>query len=168
VTAPADRSASRGEGAAGAPDAPWRDPMTWLLPAIAVQAMVTLLEPRWTGGLTLVQGLGAFGLTVAGAWLMREAARELDWNATPVCVDEAPRARVATGPYRLSRHPMYLGAVVLLLGVATALGSLFAAAVAIAFGAWLDLCWARPEEDRLGARFGPAWAAYAANVRRWL
>jgi protein-S-isoprenylcysteine O-methyltransferase Ste14 len=168
VTAPADRAAGPSARAGGPSAAPWRDPMAWLLPAIAVQAVVMLLEPRWTAGLTLTQALGAFGLMIAGAWLMQEAARELDWNATPVCVDEAPRALVATGPYRLSRHPMYLGAVVLLLGVATALGSLFAAAVAIASGAWLDRSWARLEDDRLEARFGPAWAAYAANVRRWL
>ena len=38
--------------------------------------------------------------------------------ATPVCVDDPAHALVATGPLRLGRHPMYLGAVAVLTGPA--------------------------------------------------
>jgi protein-S-isoprenylcysteine O-methyltransferase Ste14 len=155
-------------GPGAATRAAWRTPLLWMLPAIGLQALAALLEPPLAAGLSVVQALAALALTATGGWLMRGAAQELEWNATPVCVDEPARALVATGPYRVSRHPMYLGAVAVLLGVAVVLGSPLAAGVALAFGAWLDLAQARPEDARLRARFGPSWEAYAANVRRWV
>jgi protein-S-isoprenylcysteine O-methyltransferase Ste14 len=151
-------------------------PLLWMMPAIALQSVLMVLEPAATGlvgpggmaGLSPLQALAALALIGCGTWLIRGGAHELEWNATPVCVDETARALVATGPYRLSRHPMYLGAVAVLLGVAVALGSVLAALVAAGFVFWVDLRHARPEDARLRAQFGPAWRAYAARVRRWL
>jgi protein-S-isoprenylcysteine O-methyltransferase Ste14 len=151
-------------------------PLLWMMPAIALQSMLMVLEPAATGlvgpggmaGLSPLQALVALALIGCGTWLIRGGAHELGWNATPVCVDETARALVATGPYRFSRHPMYLGAVAVLLGVAVALGSVLAALVAAGFVFWVDLRHARPEDARLRAQFGPAWRAYAARVRRWL
>ena len=56
----------------------------------------------------------------------------------------------------------------MLLGVAVALGSVLAALVAAGFALWIERCHVRREEARLHGRFGPAWRAYAARVRRWL
>lgn len=142
----------------------------WLLPAIALQS---LLAAAWSASpstfeLSLAQALASFAAILGGGWLIRAAAVELDWNATPVCVREAPRALVATGPYRVGRHPMYLGAALVLAGTALALGSWPAGGVAAAYLAWLDLRHARAEDAALHARFGPAWRAYAARTRRWL
>jgi protein-S-isoprenylcysteine O-methyltransferase Ste14 len=141
----------------------------WLLPAIALQAT---LAAAWPGSpaafeLSLAQGLASLAAIAGGGWLIRAAAAELDWNGTPVCVEEAPRALVATGPYRLGRHPMYLGATLVLVGAALALGSVPAGLVAAAYFGWLDLGHARREDAALHARFGPAWRAYAASTRRW-
>jgi protein-S-isoprenylcysteine O-methyltransferase Ste14 len=151
-------------------------PLLWMMPAIALQAMLMVLEPAAAGlagpggmaGLSPLQALVALALIGCGTWLIRGGVHELEWNATPVGVDEPARALVATGPYRVSRHPMYLGAVAVLLGVAVALGSVLAALVAAGFAFWIDLRHARHEDARLRARFGPAWRAYAARVRRWL
>lgn len=144
--------------------------LLWLLPAIALQATLAAL---WSASpaafeLSLVQGLASLAAIVGGGGLIRAAVVELDWNATPVCVDEAPRALIATGPYRLGRHPMYLGATLVLAGTALALGSAAAGAVVAAYFAWLALGPVRREEAALHARFGPAWRAYAARTRRWL
>jgi len=151
-------------------------PLLWMMPAIALQSMLMVLEPSAAGlaakggmaGLSPLQGLVALALIGCGSWLIRGGAHELAWNATPVCADETERALVVTGPYRFSRHPMYLGAAAVLVGVAVALGSVLAALVAAGFVLWVDLRHARREDARLQARFGPAWRAYAASVRRWL
>jgi len=149
-------------------------PLLWLLPAMALQATLAALPSPLSGPLpaafelSLVQGLAALALIAGGGGLIRAAAHELDWNATPVCVDEPARALVVTGPFRLGRHPMYLGAVAVLAGTATALGAPVAAGVAAGYAAWIDLRHARREDAALHARFGPAWRAYAARTRRWL
>ena len=77
-------------------------------------------------------------------------------------------ALVTGGLYRYTRNPMYLGMVLLLVGVAIALGSL---------GAWLPIpvfVWiiqARfivGEERFLEQTFGESYVAYKRGVRRWL
>jgi protein-S-isoprenylcysteine O-methyltransferase Ste14 len=153
-------------------------PLLWLLPAMALQSTLAALPTPLSGPLagalpaalelSLVQGLVALALIAGGGWLIKAAADELDWNATPVCVDEPARALVTTGPFHLGRHPMYLGAVAVLAGTATVLGSPVAALVAAGYAAWIDLRHARREDVALHARFGPAWRAYAARTRRWL
>ena len=60
--------------------------------------------------MTIAQGVGAL-LLVGGGWLLRAAAHELAWNATPVWGGAPARALIVTGPCRRVRHPMYAGAV---------------------------------------------------------
>jgi len=163
-----DARASAGPATTGA--RPAVPALLWLLPAIALQATVAALDAGTppTFELSIVQGLASLAAIVGGGALIRAAVVELDWNATPVCVDAAPRALVATGPYRHGRHPTYLGAALVLAGTALALDSLAAGGVAAAYFAWLDLGPARREDAVLQARFGPAWRAYAARTRRWI
>ena len=163
----ARRDATDVRGIAGPSTVP---PLSWLLPGIALQAGLSALWPGGPAafGIALGQALAALAAIAGGGWLIRAAAAELDWNATPACAEEAPRALVATGPYRFGRHPMYLGATLVLAGTALALGSVPAVAVAVAYLGWLDLRHARREDAVLHARFGPAWRAYAARTRRWL
>lgn len=78
-------------------------------------------------------------------------------------------ALVTSGIYRLSRNPMYLGMVLLLMAWATWLGSLLALGVGPAlFVLFITRFQIIPEERALQARFGNAYRWYAARVRRWL
>ena len=84
-------------------------------------------------------------------------------------VPHHPVARLVTsGPYRLSRNPMYTGLAVVYLGVALLLGSwwplLLGAPVILAVYALVI----RPEERYLSERFGDAYADYRSRVGRWL
>jgi len=75
---------------------------------------------------------------------------------------------VVSGPFRFSRHPMYLG-MFLILGAAAvwaAEWALVAVIPVLALG--VDRFVARPEEAELAAAFPEAWAAYVRSVRRWL
>lgn len=77
-------------------------------------------------------------------------------------------ALVAQGPYRFTRNPMYLGLALVYLGVALLLNAawplvLFPVAIMLV-ERWVI---AR-EEVYLERRFGDAYRAYKARVRRWL
>ena len=71
---------------------------------------------------------------------------------------------ITTGPYRLVRHPLYLGMFVATIGLAVAfrslLGMLISLAVFIPAGLWR----ARIEEEALTRRFGVEWGDYAAKT----
>lgn len=77
-----------------------------------------------------------------------------------------PVRLVTTGPYRLTRNPMYLGHLIFFLGLAL----LFSGA------AWLvlagHLLWfdhrARADEAHLQKLFGASYADYFARVKRWV
>jgi protein-S-isoprenylcysteine O-methyltransferase Ste14 len=63
---------------------------------------------------------------------------------------------------------MYLGFVLMLVGLALLLGSASPFGVAALFALLLDFRFIRAEEAMLNAKFGAAWRAYKARVRRWL
>jgi protein-S-isoprenylcysteine O-methyltransferase Ste14 len=75
---------------------------------------------------------------------------------------------IEEGPYRLSRNPLYVGLLVLYLGVALLVPTVWAivlfpvAVVLLLWGAIL------PEERFLHERFGTPYDAYTRRVRRWL
>jgi protein-S-isoprenylcysteine O-methyltransferase Ste14 len=81
---------------------------------------------------------------------------------------EAATALVVSGIYRVTRNPMYLGFLFLLLGELVWLGNPIAACVAPAFVVYLTRFQIRPEEAALRERFGLEYSKYAARVRRWL
>jgi protein-S-isoprenylcysteine O-methyltransferase Ste14 len=102
-------------------------------------------------------------LTGIGAALVAWSARELGSSLTPF-PKPLPRGElVETGPYRVLRHPIYVG------------GVLFFAGLSLAFSAWglvltavLAVFWvakARLEERHLAARF-PRYADY--RRRTWV
>ncbi len=75
---------------------------------------------------------------------------------------------VTTGLYRFSRNPMYLGFVLILIGVAVLCGSLTPFFVAALFAALMDREFIALEEKMLARKFGAAWQEYQAKTRRWI
>lgn len=77
-------------------------------------------------------------------------------------------ALVTSGVYRVTRNPMYLGALFLLFGWAAFLANVVAFLLAPTFVLYLNQFQIGPEERALTALFGPEFTAYCARVRRWL
>jgi protein-S-isoprenylcysteine O-methyltransferase Ste14 len=77
-------------------------------------------------------------------------------------------ALVTSGPFRRFRNPIYLGDVMVLLGLAELTKNIWFVAVAIAFAGLVTWLAILPEERHLEARFGEAWRHYKARSRRWL
>jgi len=75
---------------------------------------------------------------------------------------------VTGGVYGISRHPMYLGFVSVLAGVAVLLGSLSPWVIVPIFSILMEVVFIRVEERMLEEKFGPAWLAYQKKVRRWI
>jgi len=87
-------------------------------------------------------------------------------KGTPAPFDP-PRRLVIRGPYRFVRNPMYIGAVLVLAGLA-----IFYQSISVAIYAGLFLLAAHIfvvayEEPTLRRTFGQEYDAYCVRVRRW-
>ena len=81
---------------------------------------------------------------------------------------ESASSLVASGIYKLTRNPMYLGYLLALLGWAIFLSNVLAFLLLPAFVLYLNRFQINPEERMLATLFGQEFAAYKASVRRWL
>ena len=127
-----------------------------LLPVLA-------LPPGLRVGAALaLAGVGA-GFDLAGLLAFRKAKTTVN----PLTPSKSATV-VTTGVYRLTRNPMYLGLALILLGLAVYLASVWALFGPLVFAAYITRFQIVPEERILTARFGTAYSAYCAQVRRWL
>ena len=78
-----------------------------------------------------------------------------------------PEKVLDTGPYAVTRNPMYLGHMVFLGGLALLTRSPFAVALLAGVVPWFDER-AAHDERRLEKAFGEAYTAYLDRVPRWL
>jgi protein-S-isoprenylcysteine O-methyltransferase Ste14 len=79
-------------------------------------------------------------------------------------VEPATDNLITTGPYRLVRHPLYLGMFLATVGLAVAFRSLWGLVIGLAVFVPLGLWRARLEEKALVQSFGPEWEDYAAET----
>ena len=115
--------------------------------------------PRIIGGGILFLISGLFALTAF--WVLLK-------NKTPFDPSKPAIVIVQDGPFRISRNPMYLSLLILLLGIAVLTGSLWMfLAVPLLFFI-LDIGAVKPEEKYLEQKFGEEYHAYRSAVRRWL
>jgi protein-S-isoprenylcysteine O-methyltransferase Ste14 len=97
-----------------------------------------------------------------GFFLTFLVLRENTYSASTIQVIEGQKV-ISTGPYAIVRHPMYAGALVMLLGMPLALGS------------WWGLCallfivpvliWRLLDEERLLRKELPGYVEYTREVR---
>jgi len=98
----------------------------------------------------------AIGLPIA---LLGQALRV--WAAGHL---EKSREVTRSGPYRVTRHPLYLGSVLMGIGFAVASASLVVAVVILGYLALTIVVAIRTEEAYLRATFGDTYDDYARGV----
>lgn len=81
---------------------------------------------------------------------------------------ESASSLVVAGIYRVTRNPMYLGFLLILLGWAVYLSNVLAIVPVVGFVIYMTVFQIRPEERALEALFGAEFAAYKERVRRWI
>ena len=87
---------------------------------------------------------------------------------TSVKPHEMPSSFISSGPFKISRHPMYLGMALILLGVAVFLGSLITFIFPIMFIVIMEKLFIPIEEKNLEKKFGKKYIAYKKRVRKWI
>ncbi len=75
---------------------------------------------------------------------------------------------VVAGIYRMTRNPMYLGFLLILLAWATWLSNALAFLPIPFYVAYMNAFQIRPEERALEGLFGERFATYSGRVRRWI
>jgi protein-S-isoprenylcysteine O-methyltransferase Ste14 len=104
-------------------------------------------------------------LAVAGAALILRSRAELGPAWSLVAMADRGTGLVTTGPYRLVRHPIYLGLALLAMGQAIAFGS-WPAFLIVLSGIVPTFAWrARAEETLLGRTFGERYALYRKQTK---
>jgi protein-S-isoprenylcysteine O-methyltransferase Ste14 len=120
----------------------------------------------------------ALPLALAGAWLARPTVAGLAAGAAISAVGLAVRGLAASrvdknetlatsGPYAATRHPLYLGSTLVLVGLVVAAQSWTVAALGVAYLALFYPATMAREDRKLRARHGAAFDAWAARVPRF-
>jgi len=136
-------------------------------PLLANLAAVGLFVPslllfsgRPAGSTALMLAAAGSLLVIAGVALVVRSRAELGsaWSLVPKADQDT--GLVTTGPYRLVRHPIYLGFTLIATGQALAFGS-WPALLVVLSGIAPTFAWrARSEEGLLDRTFGDRYALY--------
>ncbi len=89
-------------------------------------------------------------------------------HETTVKPFEESNTLITNGVYKISRHPMYLGFALVLIGIAIFLGSLIPYIIIVAFIVSVDIIFIKVEEKMLIEKFGEDYEKYKSKVRRWI
>ena len=141
-------------------------PPVYFLAAILAMAALHFLFPivrvfpsaLFSGAVLILLGIAVI---LWAAWLFDKAG-------TAIKPFEESSKLVLAGPYRWSRNPMYLGMVIILLGIGLALGTLSPFAILPLFIWLIRNQFIAHEEAMLDKSFGAAYAEYKKCIRRWL
>jgi len=155
---------STGEGASVRFPPPFVALLALAIGALFEWAVGPLATPLSGGARFGVGGLlvaGGIALLLAAGSLFRETGQDpKPWKSSPEII--------ASGIYRRTRNPMYLGMGIMQAG----LGVLFACMwiVALVPVTWIVIYWTaiRHEEAYLTDKFGESYLEYKASVRRWV
>jgi protein-S-isoprenylcysteine O-methyltransferase Ste14 len=105
---------------------------------------------------------------VLGIFLAMLSQRELRRAKTPQLPGTQATSLVTTGPYAISRNPIYLAWAILQLGLGIWLRNAWIVVLLVPAIAIVNAVGVIPEERYLQAEFGPDYQEYRRRVRRWL
>lgn len=134
-------------------------PPTYLFFSITLMVLLHFLVPVSIFAVYPWNLLGALPL-ITGITLNLKADTAFKKEQTTVKPFEKPSTLITTGVFRVSRHPMYLGMILILLGIAILMGSLIPLIVIAIFTILIELVFVRTEEEILEEQFGPSWHTY--------
>jgi protein-S-isoprenylcysteine O-methyltransferase Ste14 len=143
-------------------------PVVALLAGAAMWAVSRVTPAIAAGGLagTIVAAIIALigvGIGASGAIAIRRAKTTI----SPL-KPETASSLVTNSIYRITRNPMYLGLLVMLMGWAIYLLNVWAMLGPVIFAVFITRFQIKPEERILSSLFGKEYAEYSSKVRRWL
>jgi len=107
----------------------------------------------------------AMGITIgiAALYAFRKARTTVD----PTQPEKATKL-VVMSIYKLTRNPMYLGMLLILIGFAIRLGNIYSFLGPILYVWYISTYQIKPEEEALLKLFGEEYTSYCRKVRRWI
>lgn len=130
------------------------------IPAVVLAEQALVRRPLHPVGLPLM-AWGYLQYRVSGSYRIRRA------GGPPGMSQGSPDRLVTSGPYAVTRNPMYLGHLVFLTGLTIATRSPVSLAVTAGLVHWFDER-ARTDHRRLVTMFGEPYEEYSRRVPRWL
>jgi len=136
------------------------------LAAIVLQLAVPLSLPR--GFLTPAIILAGATLIIVGTTLVVLARREFAKHGQPTDPGHPTSKIVTTGVFAVSRNPLYLGGVCVLVGIALAVNLPWVLVLLLPALIACHYVLITPEERYLAVKFGEEYARYTTTVHRWI
>lgn len=132
----------------------------WLLAKASSGLVVTFPYQLWLAALTAGAGLTIDLISIAAFFKRKTTVNPLTPSKTNTLVVE--------GLYRISRNPMYLGMLLILIGWGIWLGQPLNIVPILLFIWVINEAQIKPEERALREIFGEEYDSYCAKVRRWI
>jgi protein-S-isoprenylcysteine O-methyltransferase Ste14 len=145
---------------------PW-PPVLFLLAVLAALALGRVYQLPWPGLDDRPARIVGYAIGIAGVALMLWGLTTLRRAGTNVWPHKAADRLVTEGPFRFRRNPIYMGEVLILLGLAQVTGNIWFAILAPVFAIAILVLAILPEERHLETRFGEEYLDYKARTRRW-
>ena len=128
-------------------------PPVILLSALIAQTILYFTFPML---INLSILLGVF-IILTGIFLVYSSLKKLSKMETTFIPDGQPNKLVIDGPFRVSRNPIYLGMLFILLGAAISLQSFSCLLIAFIFFLIINFTWIKHEEEKLDTTFNEEW-----------
>jgi protein-S-isoprenylcysteine O-methyltransferase Ste14 len=140
------------------------------LGALAIGCLLSLVVPIGprlgsANGVALATGLA---FIVIGFALAAWSVRVFHLAGTSVVPSETAATLVTSGPYKITRNPIYIGFILVYFGLSIVLTSLWILILLIPVLFILQRGVVEREEAYLDREFGEAYRKYKAKVPRWL
>ena len=136
------------------------------LAAITLQLTVPLSLARTILTPAIISAGAA--LIIVGAALVVLARREFAQRGQPTDPGLPTSNLVTTGVFSVSRNPLYLGGVCILLGLALAVNLPWVFVLLLPSLVACHYVLIAPEERYLATKFGEEYRTYVASVHRWI
>jgi protein-S-isoprenylcysteine O-methyltransferase Ste14 len=118
----------------------------------------------WTAPFTWLGSIGGSIILLAGILLLAVAIFRLGSNLTPVPYPKNEGTLIETGPYRLVRHPMYCGGILIAFGWSLLIHGWLTLSYVFIMLVFFDVK-SRREEQWLKAKFS-GYGEYQKRVRK--
>ncbi len=136
------------------------------LAAIALQRALPLSLPL--GFLTPAIVPAGTAFIIGGTVLVVLARRQFAQHSQPTDPGRPTSRLITTGIFSISRNPLYLGGICILVGMALALNHPWVLVLLLPALVGCHYVLVAPEELYLATKFGQEYRTYAALVHRWI
>jgi protein-S-isoprenylcysteine O-methyltransferase Ste14 len=138
-----------------------------LLGFLGLELLVAVLAPMRAlpAPVALPRGIG---VTAGSVVVLLLAVREIAHAKAAFDVSRPTTKIIASGVFHVTRNPVYLSMILLVIGIGLILNSPCSILLAAPMDSLLCLTIIRPEERYLEDKFGDIYRAYRSRTPRWL